>query len=1093
MNSKRYDGVYYSGREVFDLKQLIVESCELYPDNNAYLVHDKEKDQFVPIKYHEVKADLDAFGTRLVDLGLKNKKIAVIGETSYYWLLTYYATVTGVGVIVPLDRNLPEGELKGLIERSGAEAIVYSEKCEKTIKFLFDDPKDIRYFISMNQQDHEGNVLSMPKLIKEGRGLVENGNRDFIDVDIDPDQLSTIIFTSGTTGLAKGVMLSHRNIAQQCYQMSKFFKIPEPGIVLSILPVHHVYEMTCDIFTTFYQGKTIAICEGIRYIMKDMNEVHANVMLGVPLVFEKMYKGMWKQAKRRGEEEKLRRAIDLSKRLGLYNNRPLIRRMFASIHNSFGGDMRSFVVGGAAADPYIIEEFEAMGIPMVQGYGMTENAPIISLNPDRYRKAAATGKPLPGTTVRIVDQDEDGIGEIICKGPSVMMGYYENEEATEETIRNGWLRTGDLGYFDDDGFLYVTGRKKTVIVTKGGKNIFPEEVEDVLLQNELIKEVLVHGVKDDRVGNVMVTADIYPNYDLLKEQQGNMSRSEIYHFYRDLVDDINETMPPYKQVKRINIRTEEFIKTTTGKIKRFANKLGSGDSIEKMDYPDIKKIELRTAKARAKELSESQDPMVRYHSVRAITDLRNMISGSEKLYGENIAIVDRFGPDKDYIELTYRQLKADIDGLGTAMMNRGITGRIALVGKMNYEWQVSFLTIMGGVGVAVPLSASLDRDKMIRQLNEAEVTAVLVEESDAELLKDIVSSGETDVKTLIVFGPKEHYETPDDSALSFHVLLDEGKKQVGQGDRQFIDAEVIASQMAMILYTSRTGKAVMLSHENISADLMAVSTMVNITPEDRVFSPLLATRVYQSTLGFLLPLYKGAAVINGADPERLTQDMEISKPTVFLGEPETIVQLQDQLIGAVSDRHRGAVERLMDTVASSNAVGTFFQVGLNRPALTELKKRAGGNLRLIVSVGDAVSTDLLQFFNAIGITAIRGYCLAECGPVAAINPDNPRLARPESCGHLLPGMSVKVLEKDSYGIGEICVKGPNVMLGYYNDEEMTDAALQNGWLRTGDTGYVDDNDFIYLVDREELPHQGQPSGGGEQDAPSPEDEGDFEE
>ena len=293
--------------------------------------------------------------------------------------------------------------------------------------------------------------------------------------------------------------------------------------MLSILPVHHAYEMTCDIWTTFYQGKTIAICEGLRYIQKNMAEVHANVMLGVPLVFEKMYKGMFKQAEARGEGDKLRNAIALSKRLKLYNNKPVVKRMFKAIHQSFGGDMQKFVAGGAAIDPKVIEDFEAMGFTMIQGYGMSENAPIIAVNQDRYSKAESVGLPMPHTEVRIINSDEDGVGEIICKGPSVMLGYYENPEATEEVLHNGWLYTGDLGYMDEKGYLYITGRKKTVIVTKGGKNIFPEEVEAVLLEDELIQEVLVHGVTDDRVGNVMITADIYPNYKLLKEQKGEMN------------------------------------------------------------------------------------------------------------------------------------------------------------------------------------------------------------------------------------------------------------------------------------------------------------------------------------------------------------------------------------------------------------------------------------------------------------------------------------------------------------------------------------------------------------------------------------------
>jgi long-subunit acyl-CoA synthetase (AMP-forming) len=280
-----------------------------------------------------------------------------------------------------------------------------------------------------------------------------------------------------------------------------------------------------------------------------------------------------------------------------------------------------------------------MGFPMVQGYGMSECSPIITLNRDRYRKYASAGQAVQGADVRIVDQDEDGIGEIIVRSKSVMMGYFENEEATKETIVDGWLHTGDLGYFDEDGFLYLTGRKKTVIVTKGGKNIFPEEVEDVLLQNDLIQEVVVHGVEDKHVGNVMVTADIFPNYPLLKEQQGEMTSSAIYHFYKDLVDEINKKMPPYKAVKRINIRTEEFVKTTTGKIKRYGNKLGSGepDSSRKLEYPEQKEKEMRQAQKRIKAISASTDPFIKDKSGRPITDVRQLLLSSVSQFGKKTA------------------------------------------------------------------------------------------------------------------------------------------------------------------------------------------------------------------------------------------------------------------------------------------------------------------------------------------------------------------------------------------------------------------------------------------------------------------------
>ena len=571
MNKKKYDGVLYDVREVRDLKDMISSSAKLFKDDVAYLQKDRPGGEFQPLTYGEFYKQMEALGTRLLDLGLKDKNIAVIGDSCYEWIMTYYAVVCGVGVIVPLDKNLPREELNNLVKRSGAAAIVYTKKSEKSLQDIMAEPGTVEYFISIGDDQHTDKALSLSKLIEEGNRLLKSGIRDYMDAEIEPDKMATLMFTSGTTGMAKGVMLSHKNIVANVYSMSKYVRIPKNGIVLSILPIHHAYEFTCSICTTFYQGKTIAICEGIKYIQKNMQESKANIVLGVPLVFEKMYKGMWKQAEKRGEAEKLRKAIDLSRKMKLYNNTALMKKLFKAVHHSFGNNIKLFIAGGAAIDPVVIEDFEAMGLPMIQGYGMSECAPIIAVNQDRYSKAASVGRPMPGTEVRIDNPDDDGIGEVVCKSDSVMIGYYENPEATAEVLEDGWLHTGDLGYMDEDGFLYLTGRKKTVIVTKGGKNIFPEEVEAILMESEFIQEVVVYGQVDEKVGNVIVSAAIYPNMGVLEEAKGKMSDEEIYDFFTEIVDAANKRMPSYKAVKRVSIRDKEFEKTTTGKIKRYGN------------------------------------------------------------------------------------------------------------------------------------------------------------------------------------------------------------------------------------------------------------------------------------------------------------------------------------------------------------------------------------------------------------------------------------------------------------------------------------------------------------------------------------------
>ena len=513
---------------------MISSSADLYKDTAAFLQKDRPGGTFMPVSYKEFKDKMDALGTRLLDMGLAGKKVAIVGESCWQWILTYFAVACGVGVIVPLDKNLPVDEMKNLLIRSGASALVYTKRSEKALKPILEASGSVEYLISMGEDTHTETVYSLDKLIEEGEHLLREGIRDYVDTEINPDAMSTLMFTSGTTGMAKGVMLSHKNIVSNVMNMSKLVSVPG-YIGLSILPIHHAYEFTCDICTCLFQGATLAICEGIKYIQKNMTEVKPNVILGVPLVFEKMYKGMWKQAAGRGEAEKLRNAIDLSRKMKLYNNQKLMKKLFKAIHQNFGNEMKLMIAGGAAIDPKVIEDFEAMGIPMIQGYGMSEHAPIIAVNQDRYSKAASVGKPMPGTQVKILNPDEDGVGEVVCKSDSVMLGYYDNPEATEEVLKDGWLYTGDLGYLDEEGFLYLTGRKKTVIVTKGGKNIFPEEVEAVLMEDDLIQEALVYGKEDGKVGNVMVTADIFPNYPLLKERHGEMSGSDIYHFYLSLI------------------------------------------------------------------------------------------------------------------------------------------------------------------------------------------------------------------------------------------------------------------------------------------------------------------------------------------------------------------------------------------------------------------------------------------------------------------------------------------------------------------------------------------------------------------------------
>lgn len=568
MNSSRFKDAEYEHRPIRDLKDMIDTSAALFADKNAFLVKNAPGGTYMPIKFSRFKTDIDELGTALMDLGLTGKKIAVIGENRYEWVVTYLAVVNGVGVVVPLDRELPAAELHNLLERSEVSAIVYSSKVESVVEVAISGVESIEFVISMDALEHVDNRLSLKKLQRTGKRLLMEEKRYFVDAEIDREAMCSLLFTSGTTGLAKGVMLSHKNITANVYNMSKYVDVSDNQTGLSILPMHHTYELTCHVFTCMYQGCCVAICEGLKYIVKNMAESQATVMLGVPLIFESMHKKVWKQAEASGKADKMRKAIQLSKSLEKFNFKS-IKKLFKSVHQAMGGNMRMFISGAAAIDPAVIEDFNAMGITMFQGYGMTENSPIIAVNKDRYYKAASAGLPMPGTEVEIIEQDENGVGEIICRGDSVMLGYYNNPEETAKVLVDGWLHTGDYGYFDKDGFLYIAGRKKNVIVTKNGKNIFPEEVEFYLNKSDFIKEVVVWGVDDEKSGDTIVQAEIFPDYSAVEEQLGKISEEELKRILKREIDEINEHMPLYKRVKRFEIREEEFEKTTTKKIKRY--------------------------------------------------------------------------------------------------------------------------------------------------------------------------------------------------------------------------------------------------------------------------------------------------------------------------------------------------------------------------------------------------------------------------------------------------------------------------------------------------------------------------------------------
>lgn len=566
MNSIKYKEELYEHREISDLKDMVDSSADLYESKSAFLVKDTPGGAYRPISFRQFKNDIDGLGTALIDMDLAGKNIAIIGENRYEWVVSYLSIVGGVGVVVPLDRELPQADIKNLLERANVSAIIFSSKVERTVLQAAKEVDSIEYFIGMDKSENQGNFFSLKQLIRTGKKLIFEEKRQFVDAKIDREKLCSILFTSGTTGMAKGVMLSHKNITANVYNMSKFVNVTGDHTGLSVLPMHHTYELTCHVFTALYQGCCVAICEGLKYIVKNMAESKATVMLGVPLIFESMHKKVWKKAEAGGKAEKMRSAVQLAKKLEKFNIKSM-KKLFKAVHQAMGGHMQLFISGAAGIDPLVVEDFNAMGLTMIQGYGMTENAPIIAVNKDRYHKAASVGLPLPGTDVKIVEKDENGVGEIVCRGDSVMLGYYHDPLETEKVLVDGWLLTGDYGYFDREGFLYISGRKKNVIITKNGKNVFPEEVELYLNKSDFIAEVVVWGL-DQADGDTVICAEILPDQKVIEEAKGKLTEEEVRKLLKTVIDATNELMPPYKRIKRFELRDTEFEKTTTKKIKR---------------------------------------------------------------------------------------------------------------------------------------------------------------------------------------------------------------------------------------------------------------------------------------------------------------------------------------------------------------------------------------------------------------------------------------------------------------------------------------------------------------------------------------------
>ena len=553
----------YDVKEFKNIREIINNSIEKYPENKAFIIKnkDKNKEKYTNITYREFGEQINSFGSALINRGLKNKHIAVISPNRYEWALTYYAVLNGTGILVPLDKGLPDSEIESLLQRSHSNAVIFDKKYEEIMKQIKENKTtSVTEFICMDEND---TFPSINELLTEGKELLNQGYREFLDAKINEEEMSIILFTSGTTSASKAVMLSHKNIASNLYALNSAEKIYDTDVNLAFLPFHHTFGSTGLLFF-LSNGATNVFCDGIRHIQSNLKEYKVTTFVCVPLLLEAMYKKIMKEIEKQGKEKLIKKIIPITNFL-LKLKIDIRRKVFKDIINSLGGNIRFIVSGASGIDKKVAKGFNDFGILTVQGYGLTETSPVLSAENENCIRYGSIGYPMANVEIKIDNPNEEGIGEIIAKGPNVMLGYYENEEATNEVIVDGWFHTGDLAYRDKDGYIFIAGRKKNVIVLKNGKNIYPEELEILINDLPYVEESMVFGMpKED---DLVVSAKIVYNKEF--KEKNNYTEEELREKIWQDIKEINKELPTYQHMKNIIVTDEPMIKTTTAKVKRY--------------------------------------------------------------------------------------------------------------------------------------------------------------------------------------------------------------------------------------------------------------------------------------------------------------------------------------------------------------------------------------------------------------------------------------------------------------------------------------------------------------------------------------------
>lgn len=559
----------HQAQVVENYRELLEMVESKYAENVAYKYKKDitaKEPEYIEKTYRQFAKDIKALSTGLLNLGLENKRVVVIGNNRYEWCTTYMAVTTGNMVIVPLDKALPEGEMKNLIQRSEAEAVVFDSKYKETmLELKKDNSNNVKILISMDDDKDEG-IEKYIEILKKGYDLLEEGDTKYQEIKIDNEKMSIMLFTSGTTNLPKAVMLTQANICANISAIATWVKLYPTDTLLSFLPIHHTFECTITFLYGLYSGTTVAFCDGLKYIQKNLQEYQVSVFVAVPLVLETMYKKIQKAIEEKGKTKLIKTMSKVSNAL-LKCKIDLRKILFKQVLDNFGGNLRVVLYGAAPMNKETIIGYNNLGIELVQGYGLTETSPVISAETDKEKRPGSVGLVLPNLEAKIENPNEEGIGEIAVKGPSVMMGYYKNEEETKKALKDGWFYTGDYGYIDKDDFLFVTGRKKDIIVLKNGKNVYPQEIEFLINEIPYVVESLVYQREKSKT-DTMLCAKIVYDETLIKEALGEKTEKEYQEILWNEIKEINKKLPIFKHIKNISITTQALAKTTTQKSKK---------------------------------------------------------------------------------------------------------------------------------------------------------------------------------------------------------------------------------------------------------------------------------------------------------------------------------------------------------------------------------------------------------------------------------------------------------------------------------------------------------------------------------------------